>query len=476
MRLPFPPAVRSLASPMNRPAHQRHRAVMHATSLFLVALVAGACTATSGADTTHGTPAPRSAVSPTQSTDAQLALARRKIKHVVFLIKENRTFDTMFGRFPGANGATTGKKCRSNTPVKLVLAKDRTPDIAHSFNAGIESVDGGKMDCFDRIAKKPRYPYVQYNQAEIPNYWRYAKHFQLDDMFFSPVYGPTTMEHLWSMGGSDDGIVTQEGNGQFGSNGIPREYCDDRQERTGAFPAGTSPTDPRIMQAEDQGKASYVASRYIERWACITDKRYRTLPQELHAHNISWKEYRGTNSYVDPLREVRNPVLWSHRTTPDQYLRDVKDGVLPAVSWLTPQFSVSDHPPTSMCAGENWTVQYLNALVRSPEWKSTVVVLIWDDFGGFYDHVPPPHPDIYGLGPRVPSIVISPWARRGVNSTVLSTDSVLAFVERLHGLSRLPLQRRPVDAGDPAGNDMLGLFDFTQTPIRPLVLSERHCP
>ena len=110
---------------------------MHATSLFLVALVAGACTATSGADTTHGTPAPRSAVSPTQSTDAQLALARRKIKHVVFLIKENRTFDTMFGRFPGANGATTGKKCRSNTPVKLVLAKDRTPDIAHSINAGI---------------------------------------------------------------------------------------------------------------------------------------------------------------------------------------------------------------------------------------------------------------------------------------------------------------------------------------------------
>ena len=105
-----------------------------------------------------------------------------------------------------------------------------------------------------------------------------------------------------------------------------------------------------------------------------------------------------------------------------------------------------------------------------------MVVLIWDDFGGFYDHVPPPHPDIYGLGPRVPSIVISPWARRGVNSTVLSTDSVLAFVERLHGLSRLPLQRRPVDAGDPAGNDMLGLFDFTQTPIRPLVLSERHCP
>src|SRR5437762_1915354 len=82
------------------------------------------------------------------------------------------------------------------------LAPDHTHDIPHSFNAGIDAVDGGRMDCFDKIAQGSRRPYVQFDRTRIPNYWRYAKHFQLDDRFFSPVYGPTTMEHLWSVGGS----------------------------------------------------------------------------------------------------------------------------------------------------------------------------------------------------------------------------------------------------------------------------------
>jgi phospholipase C len=470
-----------MASP--RPARRR-RARSLVAGAALLALIGAACS--SGHDGTQSQASSAPAPSLTSSSpaaaaiDPQLALARRKIKHVVFLIKENRTFDTMFGRFPGADGATTGRKCHSTTPVKLTLAPDRTPDIAHSFNAGIEAIDGGKMDCFDKIAKRSNDPYVQFNQAEIPNYWRYAQHFQLDDHFFSPVYGPTTMEHLWSMGGSDDGIVTQEGNNQWGPNGIPRQYCDDPAERTGAFPQTISPTNSAIMQAEDNGDARTVTQHYVIRWPCITNPKYLTLPQVLHKHGISWKEYRGSNSYVDPLREVRatrrNPAIWSHRVSSDRFLTDAKNGTLPAVSWLTPPFDVSDHPPTSMCAGENWTVQYLDALMRSPDWKNTAVILIWDDFGGFYDHVPPPHPDIYGLGPRVPSIVISPWAKRGVNSTVLSSDSVLWFVETLHGLNRLPLQRRPVDVSDPAGQNMLGLFNFTQTPISKLFLSQRHCP
>jgi len=456
---------------------------LFAAVVALCALIGTACStgqAAPGPPGSSGTTPTATSSSASPAVDPQLALARKKIKHVVFLIKENRTFDTMFGRFPGADGATRGKKCRPAATVKLTLAPDRTPDIAHSFNAGIEAVDGGKMDCFNRIAKRPYYPYVQFNQAGIPNYWRYAQHFQLDDHFFSPVYGPTTMEHLWSVGGSDDGIITQEGSGQYGTNGIPREYCDDPTERSGAFPENISPTNPTIMQAEDNGDAATVSKHYIVRWPCITNAKYRTLPQSLQAHHVTWKEYRGSNIYVDPLREVRatrrNPAIWSRRVSVDRFLTDAKNGTLPAVSWLTPPFSVSDHPPTSMCAGENWTVQYLNAVMRSADWKNTVVILIWDDFGGFYDHVPPPHPDIYGLGPRVPSIVISPWVKRGVNSTVLSTDSVLWFVETLHGLNRLPLQRRPVDAADPAGQDMLGLFNFTQTPISKLVLSPRHCP
>jgi phospholipase C len=125
--------------------------------------------------------------------------------------------------------------------------------------------------------------------------------------------------------------------------------------------------------------------------------------------------------------------------------------------------------------GENWTVQVLNALMKSPDWDSTAVVLTWDDFGGFYDHVAPPHPDIYGMGPRVPAIVISPWAARGIDHTPMSFDSMLLLVEHLFQLPRLPEQRKPKAGDDPVGNDMLQAFDFTQQPLAPLVLKQRDC-
>src|SRR5205807_2221207 len=119
-------------------------------------------------------------------------------------------------------------------------------------------------------------------------------------------------------------------------------------------------------------------------------------------------------------------VRSAHVTTPDRFLADLRGrGTLPAVSWLTPPLGVSDHPATSICGGENWAVQMLNAVIRSRYWGSTLVILTWDDDGGFYDHVAPPHQDIYGLGPRVPAILISPWVRLTVNHQAMSFDSVL---------------------------------------------------
>jgi phospholipase C len=159
-----------------------------------------------------------------------------------------------------------------------------------------------------------------------------------------------------------------------------------------------------------------------------------------------------------------NVVPWQN------YLTDLKTGDLPSVSWLTPPFGVSDHPPTSICGGENWTVQVLNALMRSPEWSSTAVVLTWDDFGGFYDHVPPPHVDLYGLGPRVPAIIISPYAKPGnIDDTQYEFASVLRFIETIFDVA--PLTTRDANA-----NDMLGAFDFSQAPLPPLLLHQRACP
>ena len=139
---------------------------------------------------------------------------------------------------------------------------------------------------------------------------------------------------------------------------------------------------------------------------------------------------------------------------------------------------LSDHPPFSICRGENWTIRMLNALMRSPAWRTTAVILTWDDFGGFYDHVAPPHPDIYGLGPRVPMILISPRVRSGVDHEAMSFDSMTNLVEAIFDLPRLPQQRTdsPRGSDPPARSDMLGAFDFTGTPTAPLLLAQRKCP
>jgi phospholipase C len=399
----------------------------------------------------------------TQSDPALVAAARAKIKHVVFLVKENRTFDTMFGTFPGADGATSGQTCDGGT-TPLARARDRTPDAGHSFADGITVIDGGKMDCFAPDG------YVQYHRADIPNYWRYASHFALADHFFSSIYGPTGVEHLWTFASQSDRFVDHERPGQFGTG--RREFCDDPTELAFSLPLLDRAGQEQLYQLENQGGsgAAAVERYYRPRWPCTN---VPVLPDHLDAAGVSWKEYRGANEWVQPLRmvkHVRFSSMYDNVVTAEDFLHDLQAGTLPSVSWLTPPFAQSDHPPTSMCLGENWTVQYLNALMQSRYWKSTAVVLTWDDFGGFYDHVAPPHVDLYGDGPRVPAIVISPYARPGfVDDTTLEFASVLRFIETIFDVP-------PLTSRDANADDMLEAFDFSQPPIPPLILKQRSCP
>ena len=143
-------------------------------------------------------------------------------------------------------------------------------------------------------------------------------------------------------------------------------------------------------------------------------------------------------------------------------------GTLPAFSWLTPPFTASAHPPFSICSAEDWFVQQMNALMRGPDWASTAVFLVFDDYGGFYDHVAPPKAQPYGtLGPRVPFLVISPYARAGyVDHQTYSFTSIVKTVEELEGVG-------PLTAYDRAANDVWGAFDFGQKPLAPLSLPER---
>jgi phospholipase C len=414
---------------------------------------------------------------PAEPSSARLIeRARRRIEHVVFIVKENRTFDHMYGRFPGADGATTGVRCDGSV-VPLTRASLDSPGAEHSFAAGVIAINGGQMNCFDRIRSAgPRgdQPYVQYRRDQIPNYWALAERFVLADRFFSSIYGPTWVEHLWIVAAQSDRMVDNErvplGGG--GDDGLIGGYCEDPTEWLYSFPKLSQAEERDIFDLEERGDGLAIADRYyVERWPC-TD--IRTLPDRLERAGISWRYYTTDSPYYQALKAIRHirfGPMWRNVVPPDRFVPDAIAGRLPAVSWLIPPTPESDHPGYGdMCAGENWTVRIMNAIQQGPDWERTAVVITWDDFGGFYDHVPPPHVDIYGMGPRVPAIIAGPYARSGtIFSQVAEFSSVLRLIETIFDV-------RPLTDRDREANDLLGAFDFDQRPQPALVLQERDCP
>lgn len=381
------------------------------------------------------------------------AAACNPIQHIVIMDKENRSFDSMFGTFPGANGATsfTGPDGQvhplTHQPDHLARDIDHSPVGAHL------AYDGGKMDKFSQLAGAIQNGVdmadSQFYQSDIPNYWTYAKTFTLDDTFFSTIMGPSFPNHLFSIAGEDANVDSNPDAGSWG--------CD-------------SPAGATVEQRAPDGTITHT-------YPCFD---FRTMGDLLDAKNISWKYYapnQGQNGYIwssfDAIRHIRMGPDWqSHVVHYSNFIADAQSGNLPAVSWLVEPGNVSDHPPASECAGENWTVQQINAIMGNPnEWAHTAIILTWDDFGGFYDHVPPPrgpNPQIeYGF--RVPTIVISPYARAGyIDHTTYSYPSMLKFVEDTLGLPSMT-------SLDGQSNDMIGSFDFSQKPLPPLTLQQRTC-
>jgi phospholipase C len=408
--------------------------------------------------------------SPSSSgTQEQVELSRERIDHVVFIVKENRTFDHLFGQFPGADGVEEGRRCDGSI-VPLARADDDAPGPKHSFLSGILAINGGRMNCFDHLeGGEEDQSYVQYDPDQIPNYWRYAEEFTLGDRFFSSSYGPTWVEHFWVIASQSDRYVDVERE-IVGSDGVKGGYCDDPEERILSFPHLTDHEEKRVFRMEEQPDTEGIEALFIERWPC---GNVRTMLDLLEEASIPWAYYGSEEPYRDVLRaipHIRYGPMWRDVRDISELIGDIRRDRLPAVSWVIPPIDESDHPDyAALCPGENWTVRVLSEIMRSPAWGRTVVFLTWDDFGGFYDHVPPPHLDIYGYGPRVPLLVISPYAKRGfVFHETSDFSSVLRFIEKLHGLPALT-------ARDRQANDLFGTLDLTQAPLDPLLLEERSC-
>jgi phospholipase C len=313
--------------------------------------------------------------------------------------------------------------------------------------------------------------YAQYFEDDIPNYWTYARTYALADHFFAGMLGPSFPGHMWL-------LAAQVGWAVGNPSTIPFWGCDEA-DRNG-----------QTIEVLDQKtcKVKTVPS-------CFD---IPSVPDLLPA-NASWKFY-GSNypltgageiwSMFDGIKKVRYGAGWSQVVHYDEFEKDVANHTLPAVTWLVDQdanpIPITDEHPgySSICRGEDWTVHRVNMIMKSEYWKDTVIFFTMDDFGGWYDHVPPPRQygcdaqNPYGLGFRLPLVIISPYVKpHTVYKTQSDQSSIPRFIERVFGATKTLHDLDPA-AQDHMANDLFDAFDFRQTPLAPLVLTERGaaCP
>jgi phospholipase C len=388
-------------------------------------------------------------------------MACDQIRHIVIIVKENHTFDNLFGQFPGANGATTAHKGENVVP--LGRTPDALPgDISHSSRSALTAVDGGAMDGFYRlpgaVERGQDVADSQYSETQIPLYWQYAQTYTLADSFFSISLGPSFPNHL---------ALVQ---------GFPSHVIDNPS--SASSPSGSSSKSAKSSWGCDAPAGitvrTYNDGAYHHIRPCFNTE---TLADEADAAGVTWRYYapdRAQRGYVwssfDAIKHIRQSAQWSRNVVPPSNFRtDVQNGGLRSISWLIPPFEYSEHPPASECVGENWTINQVNAVMESPYWQHTVIFITWDDFGGFYDHVRPPIYGKYELGPRVPLLVISPFSQTAtVAHRIYDFRSILKLAEQVFGLPSMVNYDRSV-------NSLSDLLDGSPSESQPLLLNPVSC-
>ncbi|HEY2769749.1 MAG TPA: alkaline phosphatase family protein [Solirubrobacteraceae bacterium] len=424
-----------------------------------------------------------------------------KIQHVVVIMQENRSFDTYFGTFPGADGIPHGACLPDPSNGGCVAPFHDAADLnyggPHGAANSAADVDGGAMDGYVVQAEKGSgcntddpncSPCTEGSQArcidvmgyhdarEIPNYWTYAHDFVLQDHMFEPNASWSLPQHLFEVSEWS----------AYCTNPLQPSSCTNQLEN----PNPIIHTNPLST-----------AARYA--W---TDMTYL-----LHTHDVSWGYYVLQGNEPDcevdtamtcsPVSQsAQTPSIWNplprfEDVHQDNQLGNIqsltkfyaaaRNGTLPNVSWISPSQSVSEHPPGLVSAGQTYVTGLVNALMQGPDWDSTAIFLTWDDWGGFYDHVQPPVADPNGFGIRVPGIVISPYARQGViDHQTMSQDAYNKFIEDdFLGSQRLdpatdgrPDPRPTVRENNPLVGDVSADFDFDQAPRQPVILSPHPAP
>jgi len=407
------------------------------------------------------------------------------ITHIVLMVQENRTFNDLFATFPGAVGTTTGQELVSGVekPIPLTESKlEQKKNVTHLYKAFLTAYQNGAMDGFNLIKfvnggqYENTLPYEYVNPSQVKPYWAIADQWGLADEMFQPQGSDSFVAHQDLIRGSACITAPSTCDTSYASSLID------------------SPTAPKLWGcASDPGTKTSVISGTLQEstngpFPCTSDfpnygsNGYATLRDLLDAKGVSWKYYtpQFNNKQADGLwnafsviaavygkSEWYPPSGGNGVTSPETtVLKDISKGTLPAMSWVIPDAFNSDHPAYTKDTGPSWVATVVNAIGQSSYWKSTAVIVVWDDWGGFYDSVAPPLPRDNQGGPgfRVPMLLISPYVKVGtgskggyISNTVYSFGSILRFAEDTFNLGRLGT----TDSTDTSIGDM---FDFAQSP------------
>jgi phospholipase C len=373
------------------------------------------------------------------------------VQNVVVIFQENRSPDNLFHGLPGADIANSGINSKGQEITLQPVPLANNFDLSHAHSAFVAMYDNGAMDGADKVrvsCKKgatgcpppnPQFMYV--NPSDVDPYFQMAEQYTFADRMFQTNQGPSFPAHQFIISGTsaptaDSNLFAAENpEGVLNANG-----------RTGC----TAPSNEFVKMIDPSGNESQT------QYPCFD---HPTLIDLLDGRGVSWRYYTPTAGSIwtgpNAIQHLRFGQDWNNVVmNPARVLSDIANGQLANVSWVMPSGRSSDHPATSDGSGPSWVASIVNAIGQSRYWDNTVIIITWDDWGGWYDHVAPSVINSYEYGFRVPMIIVSPFSKPGYVSHVTHDfGSILNFIEQVYRLNSLGY-------ADSLADDLSDCFDF----------------
>ncbi|HEV3092636.1 MAG TPA: alkaline phosphatase family protein [Candidatus Cybelea sp.] len=385
-------------------------------------------------------------------------LSSSKIRHVVIIVQENRSTDDLFGGLPGAETSRVGRNSTGGRVRLREVLLTAPYDVSHEHSSYLIEHANGKLNGFN-LAKstcqvgehclpKALRPYGYVPHAEIAPYFEMAEQYAFGDHMFQTNEGPSFPAHQYIISGTSTP-----------TDNSPLRAASNAFEPSGGFTGGCdSPPGSLVYLIDEAGNQDEATFPCFERI---------TLMDLLERKGLSWRYYEshfgaGLWQAPDAIQHIRYGKLYATDVVspPSTVLTDIAGGRLANVVWVTPTAKASDHAGVTDGTGPSWVASVVNAIGKSPYWSDTAIFVTWDDWGGWYDHVPPPQYNSYELGFRVPLIVISPYAKTHYVSHVQHEfGSILKFTEQSFGLGSL-------NTTDVRADNLADCFNFKAAPRR----------